>query len=129
MFLLGGDFAYMNAWSNFENSRKGMKACNELGAALNISCVMSTPKAYVDSLKQEKVNWPIKYDDFQNYYRDAYNFWSGFYTSRPGTKAHVKTASSQYQAQSKIVARKMLDQDASETEIKEYLKSNDILLD
>jgi hypothetical protein len=44
-------------------------------------------------------------------------------------KAHVKTASAQYLAQSKIVARKMLDQSTKDDEIKEYLKSNDILLD
>jgi hypothetical protein len=68
MFLIGGDFTYMNAMSVYDNLRLGIKYCNELGAALNISCSMSTPKSYVNSLKSEKVNFPIKYDDFMNYY-------------------------------------------------------------
>lgn len=137
MFLLGGDFTYQNAFNNFQNVRKIVENCNKYGKELNITCTCSTPKTYVDSLKKENVQWPIKYDDFMNYHQDEkdknnrthYNFWSGFYSSRPGIKAHVKTASAQYYAQSKIVARKMLDQDAKAAEIKDYLKSNDILLD
>lgn len=114
-----------------------MRLCNEFGVQFNITCKVSTPKEYVQSLKDENSTYPIKYDDFMNYYeqeedksnRTQYNFWSGFYSSRPGMKAHVKTASAQYHAQSKVIARKMLDQGAKDDEIKEYLKSNDILLD
>lgn len=137
MFVFGDDFSFMNAYANFEQIRKTVKMCNEYGKVHNISCVVSTPKQYVEALKSENATYPIKYDDFLNYYqqeedksnRTQYNFWSGFYSSRPGIKAHVKTASAQYYAQSKIVARKLLDQNAKDSEIKEYLKSNDILLD
>jgi len=138
MYAFGDDFSFMNAFSNFDNIRKTIKLCNEHGAAYNITCTVSTPKDYVNSLKQEKATYPIKYDEFLNYYQEVetdksnrtqYNFWSGYYSSRPGIKAHVKTASAQYHAQSKIVARKMLEQGANEADIKDYLKSNDILLD
>lgn len=54
---------------------------------------MSTPTKYVDALKQEKVEWPIKYGDFLNYYNkpggsreQEHSFWSGFYSSRPDFK-------------------------------------------
>ena len=138
MMAMGGDFTYQNAYGNFENLRKTTESCNKMGKSLNITCSISTPKTYVESLKKENPRFPIKYDDFMNYHeedqhfkgnRTLYNFWSGFYTSRPGIKAHVKTASAQYLAQSKIVARKMLDSEAKDEDIKEYLKSNDILLD
>lgn len=105
MMLLGGDFHYQNAYINFDNLRKIIKSCNALGKSLNITCSISTPKRYVDSLKKENPKFPIKYDDFMNYYepdfngnRTLYSFWSGFYSSRPGIKAHVKTASAQYYA-------------------------------
>ena len=137
MFTFGDDFAYGNAFANYEQIRKVIKGCNWLGKEYNISCQVSTPKDYVASLKQENATYPIKYDDFMNYYerekdkanRTQYNFWSGFYTSRPGMKAHVKSASALYHAQSKIVAKKMLDESAKDSEIQKYLKSNDALLD
>jgi hypothetical protein len=137
MILMGDDFAFMNAYAQFEQIRKIVKHCNEFGKNYNISCQVSTPSEYVAGLKAENASYPIKYDDFMNYYqqeedksnRTQYAFWSGFYTSRPGIKAHVKTASAQYYAQSKIVARKMIDQSATDDEIKDYLKSNDIFLD
>jgi len=54
---------------------------------------MSTPGRYVDALKKEKVKWPVKYDDFLNYFEedgptkgDAFAFWSGYYTSRADFK-------------------------------------------
>jgi len=137
MLLSGDDFAFMNAYANFENLRKMIQLGNEYGAAHNITFVMSTPRTYVEALKKEEAKFPIKYDEFLNYYqqekdkdnRTQYNFWSGYYTSRPGMKAHVKTASQQYTAQSKVVARKMIDQSVKESEVTEYLKSNDIMLD
>ena len=68
MFLLGGDFTYQNAFSNFQNVRKVIENCNKYGKELNITCTCSTPKTYVDSLKKENPQWPIKYDDFMNYH-------------------------------------------------------------
>jgi len=137
MLLHGDDFAFMNAFANFEQLRKMIKLGNEFGAEHNITFKMSTPSEYVSAVNKENATFPIKYDEFLNYYqqekdkdnRTQYNFWSGFYTSRPGIKAHVKTASHQYQAQSKVVARKMIDQSVKESEVTEYLKSNDIFLD
>lgn len=101
MLLYGDDFAYMNAYSNFENLRRAVKAGNEMGKDFNMTFVISTPRAYVDAMKSENASFPVKYDEFLNYYqeeqdknnRTQYNFWSGFYTSRPGIKSHVKTAS------------------------------------
>jgi alpha-mannosidase len=64
---------------------------------------MSTPGRYVEALKAENVTWPVYYDDFLNYYENKgkneqsdFEFWSGYYTSRPGFKKQIKDASSQY---------------------------------
>jgi hypothetical protein len=74
---------------------------------------MSTPGRYVDALKKENVTWPIKYGDFMNYgnlveetpendptkkinKKFEKSFWTGYYSSRPGFKKHVKDASAQF---------------------------------
>lgn len=101
MFVFGDDFAFSNAFQNYEQIRNTVKNCNLMGKEFGITCVVSTPSEYVDSLKKENSSFPIKYDDFMNYYelendhgsRTQYNFWSGFYSSRPGIKAHTKTGS------------------------------------
>tara|TARA_B110000285_G_scaffold197567_1_gene229327 strand:- start:105 stop:290 length:186 start_codon:yes stop_codon:yes gene_type:complete len=51
----------------FSNLEKLIKACNKYNKQ-NMTFVMSTPTKYVDALKQEKVEWPVKYGDFLNYY-------------------------------------------------------------
>lgn len=66
---------------------------NKKSNEYNMTLVMSTPGAYVDALKAENVKWPVKYDDFLNYYEDKWSFWSGYYTSRASFKKQIKDAS------------------------------------
>lgn len=100
MYLFGDDFAYMNAYACFKNLESAIKAANKYGEGMNMTFVMSTPGRYVDALKKENVTWPVQYDDFMNYYEkkemnsgSAFEFWSGYYTSRPDFKKHIKDSS------------------------------------
>jgi len=91
-------------------------------------------------LKKEETKWPIKYGDFLNYDhydehyprpdgRNQYSFWSGYYTSRPAYKKHIKDASALFYSQSKLYARKVIDQDTSASELKEIMEGSNNLLD
>jgi alpha-mannosidase len=83
--------------------------------------VVSTPGRYVDALKKENVTWPIKYGDFWRYFEDykgkEYRFWTGFYSSRPTFKKHIKDASAQFHSQAKLYARMVIDQKLSENDV------------
>ena len=53
---------------------------------------MSTPQTFIDALKSENVNWPVKTNDFFPYSANKNSYWSGFFTSRPAFKKQVKDA-------------------------------------
>ena len=94
-----------------------------------MTLVMSTPGSYVDALKAEKVKWPVKYDDFLNYYEEKWFFWSGYYTSRPSYKKQIKDASTVWHSQAKLYARKMIDQSTCKGDIADYLSASSTFLD
>jgi len=91
--------------------------------------VQSTPQTYVNALKAENVEWPVKYDDIMPYESDPNWFWSGFFSSRPAFKKQVKDSSAILSAHSKIFARKVIDQKASEEEIKQSIDATQDMLD
>lgn len=75
-----------------------------------MSFKLSTPGRYLDSLKKEKVKWPIVKDhDFFPYAESHITSWSGFYSSRPGFKKQIKVYSSIYHSQSRLLALKAID--------------------
>lgn len=136
MVLMGDDFSHANAYSNFKNLDKMIKLANEC-QNLNMTFVYSTPLTYLNSLKKENTKWPVKYGDFLPYYqpekqqvgKNHFDFWSGYYTSRPGFKKMIRDASSLLYAQNKIFARKVIDQDATDSEIKEVMSASSYLFD
>lgn len=77
--------------------------------------IYSTPSRYVQALKDENITWPvIRNHDFMPYAKEHNNYWSGFFTSRPGLKKQVKDYSSLLHSQNKLFARKLLDQKTTE---------------
>ena len=76
---------------------------------VNMKLVQSTPAAYVDALKAEKITWPVQYNDMFPYSDGNNEFWSGYYTSRPGTKKQVKDGSANFHASSKLYAQKVIN--------------------
>jgi alpha-mannosidase len=71
----------------------------------------------LDAIKKENITWPVNYQDFFPYAAERYEYWTGFFTSRPGLKKQVKTYSSLFHAQSRLFARRMIHQNASDSEI------------
>ena len=89
----------------------------------------STPQTYVNALKKEQVEWPVKQDDFFPYSSDPHWYWSGFYSSRPAFKKQVRDASAAWGAHSKLLARKAIDLGTKDNEIDSILKAHHSLLD
>ncbi len=52
---------------------------------------------------------------------DRYEFWTGFYSSRPGLKKQAKTYSTLFHAQSRLFARRMINQNSTDREIQDAL--------
>lgn len=77
---------------------------------------MSTPSRYVDALIKENVTWPVAYNDLSVYdtrYDKGENtprqFWTGYFSSRPDFKRHIKQASNEYYAESKLHAKMVIN--------------------
>lgn len=65
MIPWGDDFWYSNAHLTFANLDKYIKYFNEKYD--DITLLMSTPSDYVNALKEQKVQWPVRYDDMFPY--------------------------------------------------------------
>ena len=56
-------------------------------------------------------------------------YWTGFYSSRPSFKKHIKDASAQFYAQSKLYALDIIDKNINDALVEEILHSNYEMLD
>jgi hypothetical protein len=87
MIPFGTDFAYSNAKPGFDNLDRFIEAFNSYPGNENITVMYSTPGQYLDALNnQTNVSWPVKYDDMFPYADNPEDYWSGYFTSRPGAK-------------------------------------------
>jgi hypothetical protein len=91
--------------------------------------VMSTPGAYIDALKKQDIAWPVKYDDGFPYSHDDEDFWTGFFTSRPGAKKQVKDASSLFEAEMKLMSLKVISEDVQKGEVEDVLRAKQSMLE
>jgi len=75
--------------------------------------------------------WPVFEDDFYPYYEKRYEFWTGYYTTRPGMKKQAKSYTQLFHAESRLFARRVINQDTSNSQIdtamSAYWKSMDQL--
>ena len=72
----------------------------------------STPGKFTDSLKKENVKWPVKEDDIFPYIENSLA-WTGYFSSRPALKKHVKDASAFFNAEQNVFARMQIDQNTT----------------
>lgn len=108
----GDDFWFSNAHVTYKNLADTMTYFNEKYD--DITLLYSTPSEYIDMLKLEDVEWPVRYDDMMPYADQKEDFWTGYYTSRPGSKKLTRQASSFLHASTKIFADKMLQPTTSQ---------------
>ncbi|TGZ60622.1 hypothetical protein CRM22_008433 [Opisthorchis felineus] len=97
MVLMGCDFTYENANTNFKNTDKLIKYVNarqEQGSRINL--LYSTPHCYTLAVN-EAFNKSRKIErrrgDFFPYASGPFSYWTGFYTSRPALKGFIRQAS------------------------------------
>lgn len=98
VITMGMDFYYRDAQKWYRNLDLLMQTINDLQAEEGVNIFYSTPSCYLSALHKVNKTWPAKLDDFFPY-ADAFNaYWTGFYTSRPSLKYHIKYANNVLQA-------------------------------
>ncbi|XP_071107653.1 lysosomal alpha-mannosidase-like [Haliotis cracherodii] len=92
---VGGDFAFRSApywYEGLDQLIATVNAEQKFGSVVH--ALYSTPSCYINSVNKEGVKFSRMAGDFFPYSTIPNTFWTGFFTSRPGLKRHVKTASS-----------------------------------
>lgn len=88
----------------------------------------SSPECYLESIQKEsstsspsmlgttykygssrKMRWPIKIDDFFPYADTMNAYWTGYFTSRPALKLHIKHASNLLTAAKQLTILSKID--------------------
>ncbi|KAK9786492.1 hypothetical protein WJX73_000911 [Symbiochloris irregularis] len=95
MIPMGTDFTYSNAWPWFKNMDKLIHHTNLDG---RINVLYSTPSQYVAAKHAYSTPWPLKTDDFFPYADCPTCYWTGYFTSRPTSKAWIRSSTSFLQA-------------------------------
>lgn len=110
--IWGDDFAFQNAFFNFEQLELLIDQCQEMyGEKHNIKIQYSTPQEFINALKKENAEYPIYKNDlfpYESQAGDRYHFWSGYFTSRPNLKYKIKLYSDLYHSYAKFFARNFI---------------------
>jgi len=128
MILWGDDFSFQNAKAQYKNLELAMELANNY-QKVNMEFVQSTPQTYVNALKAENLEYPVKTDDFFPYAKANHFYWSGYYSTRPGFKKQVKETSAMFTAQSNLAAEKVIEEGVTPKEIEDIMDSNFAMLD
>ena len=95
----------------------------------NMTLVMSNPGMYIEALKKEQIEWPVSYADQFPYAQDPEDYWTGYFSSRPGTKKQVKDASSLTDAEMKLLSQKVIEDGVSDELVKDTMQAKKGLLE
>ena len=57
------------------------------------------------------------------------DYWTGYFTSRPGAKKMVKDASALFSAENKLFSQRVIKENATQHEVDEVLKAQDDFLE
>ena len=120
MLYMGNDFTFDNAFYAYRQLDMLIEYCNQY-QTVNLTCIYSTPGQYIDAVKKENIEWPVKDSgDFFPYEERSKNepvdvegvtpkpigdgSWTGYFTSRPNFKKQIRDASSSFHAHTKLFA-------------------------
>ena len=114
----------MNAMINWEQIDDLIASVKEL-QKVNITVIQSTPGNFIKALQEEKeqAKYPVYNWDYVQFSYDKGFMWSGLYTNAPNFKKQIKDYSSLFYAQSRLFAKKVLNQKANDKEIEQVLMS------
>lgn len=101
MLTIGSDFQFANAHMQFKNLDKLIHHVNADG---RINAFYSTPTQYASAKHSYGERWPLKQDDFFPYADFPHALWTGYFTSRPASKAFIRGATSYLQAARQLEA-------------------------
>jgi hypothetical protein len=88
MIPWGDDFWFSNAHVTFRNLANTIEYFN--ATYDDITLLYSTPSEYVNALKAEKVEWPVRKDDMFPYADQRDDYWTGYFTSRADAKKQTR---------------------------------------
>ncbi|XP_016017648.2 lysosomal alpha-mannosidase isoform X4 [Rousettus aegyptiacus] len=91
IMTMGSDFQYENANMWFKNLDKLIHLVNAQQAnGSHVNVLYSTPACYLWELNKANLTWSAKQDDFFPYADGPHQFWTGFFSSRPGLKRYER---------------------------------------
>ena len=123
----GDDFAFQNAAQQYSHMESVIDECNKLSKT-NIELVQSTPQTYVNALKEENLEFPVRSDDLQPYKFNSQQS-AGYFASHATFKKQVKDVSMELGAHSSLFARRLIDQNVTQDEVDDIMDANFHLLD
>lgn len=128
IMTMGSDFQYSNALMQFKNIDKMIKYVNQRQSnGSNVNIFYSTTACYLYSLNKENTTWTVKNDDFFPYAQRKHGYWTGYFTSRPTLKHHVKKASSMLQVVRQISSQLNLNDETAFDSIKNLERAMGVL--
>jgi hypothetical protein len=116
----GCDFSYLSANAEYQNLDRVVDYVNSKNI-YNVTLKISTPSDYIEALKSEKIHWPVKYEDSFPYSSGNYEYWTGYFSSRPAAKKLTKDASAFFNAESQLFSKRVLQEDVRKDEVDEIM--------
>lgn len=104
IITMGMDFYFRDAKKWYHNLDKLIQEINSLEPVERVRVFYSTPSCYLKALHNTGRRWSVKLDDFFPY-ADAINtYWTGYFTSRPSLKYHIRIGNNILQAAKQLAA-------------------------
>lgn len=126
VITMGMDFYFRDAKKWYHNLDKLIQAVNELEPVEHVRIFYSTPACYLKSLHDSRRRWPTKLDDFFPYADNFNTYWTGYFTSRPSLKFHIRYANNILQAVKQLHALIISPDQASSRHISALMPSRKI---
>ena len=127
MIPWGGDFMYANAFLTYGSMDNQIDYFNKVYH--DITLIRSTPYMYLEALKAQEIEWPVKTDDMFPYADKPDEYWTGYYSSRANSKSQARVANANLHASNKIFAERVLSRDTTPEEIEDLVSAKDTMLD
>ncbi len=83
----------------------------------------------MDAIKKQNLSYPLKTADMFPYADNEYDYWTGYFTSRPNSKLQVRTGQANLHASNKMHALRLLDVSSDDKTINQTLAAHDTMLD